>query len=736
MYMIKKSLSIQGLNRDIGLILCVVFLLNIDRLVLGDFGLLRQLDVSNMYLNKIMFLSNYWMQPVEYGWDSSILRGWPAEIGSITPNYYGVLIATILPIEFVYPTLNITIDFLVFLGAFLFIYCFLGYTRTTAYLGSILFLSINYWYNENPIATAAPLLPLLVSVTTFGKKPINGNVRLISMMLITSLSFPPMVLPIMPFVHFLVILVFFERSKFKHNIICGLAFWSVFALFHSVSLWGYWQNIGLSNRALWEEEGQSSSFINTFISNFNQTVLFPALMIFSLLTRKTLKPVIYAVGIILAIIGIIALDKIYVPNDLIENYSTLKILNFFYLRMLRQIHNFIGLAIFLSAVIILKEFVLNAQRKRAWLVMGFCLLTIISVIIYLKDGAKTLYIHFVCSSVILGSLYFYKEKYFQKILLTFLFLIIALIPFRVSSSLKYEQFYQGNLFLDPFSYETNMKAFRVATIMDDHWDHEFFQAQASIKGLETFGGMSVFYDLNDARLWQKYVAEGTSSLMDKYGYSFKNWNNRIDLVKADFEKNSDRVIYWMKLNNVLFVRSRQRIVHNELKLVEEKTVGHRTKKTLLLGAEPNNHQYYLYKFKSPISRVFNYKYAQHAYDQEKQIKKNNEEINLNYVNNLDLELYFPGLIEFNSKTKPGEKIFISTNYSRDWSLYINDEKYNERLKLGLYNMMSIEPKSGTNKYKLVYENSYYKHILVLFFSIFLFFLIQYMMTHKFFNQKE
>ena len=110
------------------------------------------------------------------------------------------------------------IDFLVFLGAFLFIYCFLGYTRTTAYLGSILFLSINYWYNENPIATAAPLLPLLVSVTTFGKKPINGNVRLISMMLITSLSFPPMVLPIMPFVHFLVILVFLKTIVQKLGI--------------------------------------------------------------------------------------------------------------------------------------------------------------------------------------------------------------------------------------------------------------------------------------------------------------------------------------------------------------------------------------------------------------------------------------------------------------------------------------------------------------------------------------
>ena len=108
-------------KNDCCLFLGVTIFLNFDRVILGEYGFLRRLDVSDMYLNKMLFLANYWINPVEFGWDSSILRGWPAELGSIVPQYLGVLLAAVIPIKFVFPVLHILIDFLVLYGSFLFL---------------------------------------------------------------------------------------------------------------------------------------------------------------------------------------------------------------------------------------------------------------------------------------------------------------------------------------------------------------------------------------------------------------------------------------------------------------------------------------------------------------------------------------------------------------------------------------------------------------------------------------
>ena len=174
-------------NNELLLFVAIVLLINIDRLALGEYGLLGRIDLSDQYVNKTAFLAKYWLNPTAYAWDASILRGWPTFIGSLTPQHFGSLIGALVPIKLVYPIVLITTGYLVLSGAFLFVKRFLGCQRETALFGSFLFFGITYWYNENLVIVAVPLLPLLVAVTTIGKEKINSAIRFTSMILIATL---------------------------------------------------------------------------------------------------------------------------------------------------------------------------------------------------------------------------------------------------------------------------------------------------------------------------------------------------------------------------------------------------------------------------------------------------------------------------------------------------------------------------------------------------------------------
>ncbi|MBT6440060.1 MAG: hypothetical protein HOK72_10180, partial [Flavobacteriales bacterium] len=512
----------RHLNSDLLMLFALGFLLNVDRLAMGEYGFLRRLDVSDMYLNKILFLSNYWTIPIEYGWNSSILRGWPSEIGSIGPQYFGVLLAAVFPIEYVFPILHLIIDVLVLYGAYLFVNIFLGFRRETAIFGAFLFLGINYWYNENPLVTASPLLPLLVAVTSYGKKQINHSLRFVSLILITSLSFPPYVLPIMPMAHVLLLLVFYEQATIKQNLVNAVLFWVIYTIFHGVSILGYLQNLDTSNRYLWEGGGQTGTFIKSFISSINHSVLFPSLMVIVLAKTKTVKPLVWALGIIVVIITISAFNGSEQYNYIIDQYPNVRLFSYFFGR----VHNFIGITIFLAGIFLLEEFTGDKFWDRNTMILtGLGMSAVLSLLVFIQHGIKLTLLHFMCSVVIIGSFYFYRQRYFRNGIVTLILLFIVVAPFRISYSMMREQLYQGNLFIDPFTYETEKKAFRVATIMDKPWSYDFFDAQVSIKGLETFGGNSVFYSGSDVKQWQYYVADDAPS-WEGLGYTFKNWNNR------------------------------------------------------------------------------------------------------------------------------------------------------------------------------------------------------------------
>jgi hypothetical protein len=80
--------------------LFVAVIINLDRLLLGEFSSFRVLDTSEMYMDKIAFLKNFWLDPSNYSWDSYTLKGWPGNIGSINPNHLLVFFSLFLSIEY------------------------------------------------------------------------------------------------------------------------------------------------------------------------------------------------------------------------------------------------------------------------------------------------------------------------------------------------------------------------------------------------------------------------------------------------------------------------------------------------------------------------------------------------------------------------------------------------------------------------------------------------------------
>jgi hypothetical protein len=701
-------------NNDVLLFLVIVLVLNIDRLVLGEYGLLRRIDLSEQYVNKTMVLAKYLLSPSAYAWDASILRGWPTAVGSLGPQYFGSLIATILPIKLVYPIIHITTDYLIIFGAFLFLKGFLGYQRDSALFGSFLFLGINYWYTENLIVVAAPLLPMLVAVTADGKEKINTAIRFISMGCIATLSFPPLVLPLMPLAHVVVVLIYSDREKVARNFFYVLVFWAIYSILHGPSIWGYWQNWEISNRALWGIGDRTGSLLEAFTNSFTaKSTLFPVLLVFALVGRQTIERIIIPIGIIFLIIILSSFQESSYFDQMIRIFPIIKKFSFIYTR----IHNFVGLILFIIAALLVDyQFRHRTEITFSFILKGSAIFIVTTLVVFLVDGIKTTAVFASCSFIILCAMWFYRDRRFIGGAAFWLTFLIILVPFRFAYTVDREYFYQGNLFLDPFKYESQMKAFRVATVMEEPWQHDFFPAQVSIKGLETFGGSAVFYNGTDAILWSNYVTDGGASWAAQ---TFTDWNNRAELIRDDFEANLDRVIRYMRLNNVLFVRSLQPITHTYLELVNAKLVNRDTLGTVFVGKEPDFKKYFLYRLRNPISRVFSVPVEQSFCCLETYDRNSNESTGKKYdltlltekTTNINLDQYKPGEIEFQNTSNGERNILVSTNYSNQWRLYIDNNLKQENLHAGPLDMIRVKPIVGSHSYKLIYTDNMFKQLL-------------------------
>jgi len=312
------------------------------------------------------------------------------------------------------------------------------------------------------------------------------------------------------------------------------------------------------------------------------------------------------------------------------------------------------------------------------------------------------------------SLFVFKFIKYERPFLLFVVLFLLIAPFRVAYSVVGEGFHQASLFEDPFIYKSELEVYRIATVMDVPWSQNIYAAQSSIKGYETFGGISVFYNKDDALSWIDNIYK-PDQLDNKELTAFKAWNNRIEITNQNFNTNSDAIIKYFAINNVEFIRSLSPINNSMLMLHDIKIIYLPTLKSLALNRPSIKKTYYLYKIRNPKSRILSvpaylvnnqathpFRYSDNHFD-DKMIQN---------AINVPLLKYYPGKLNFNYNSKNDNKLIVSNNYNSDWQLYINGINKSEAIRKGPSGSIEISPLKGFNNYLLIAIRNTHKEAIL------------------------
>lgn len=708
----KKNLVIGELKIDpvyqiMGILIVVILLLNFDRLFFAEMAPMRRLDVADWYIDKFSYCGKFWRSPSEYVWNASILRGWPIELGSINPQNLGCLLGAVLPVEYVFPVFQVILECLIAVGSFLFLYSLLAYNRTTSLLGALLNLTIFYWYNENPVVTQVSALPALCAFLGVGRFYIHRFFRIIVLLLVITISYPPYVVPLMPIVHFILVLFIFSQKNRIKNLIYVVVFWSIFGLFNAPTVVGYILNISASNRDIWSGAGQSGNLLpQLLVFSTSHLTLFPALVTLVYISRQNYKKVSYGLSLIAAVLFCTALIQSTVWNGLTIWVPFIQKMSFVFGRM----YNFIGFTIFLLGSYLINSSLAEKRKhvfRRLIGSIGVCVFLAVAMVA-VNPHSKILALFLFCLSMLTGLFLIFNPLRFSKNLVYLAVCIfVFLLPFRLTHSFIFEDIYSSNLYIDPFDYQSDLKAHRIVTVVPECFPDEYYPAQSSVKGYETLDGVTVFYDKRDARYWLNFIKKDDSC---SAAY-FRDWNNRVELTSNDLKSNPGIVYKWLWLNNVSHLRSKSAITHSSLDLKQTESVGGKSRwRDIFLGIESILDTHFLYQIRNPTSRVFAIpaeilpvaKIPMPDDEEEELLQK----INVDNRQNIKLIHYSPSSLEFQGNFDRSKAILSSTNFNKNWSLHIDNKHHSEGLTEGPFGMIQIIPIEGEHTYRLSYESSY------------------------------
>ena len=676
-------------------------LINLDRLILGEYSSFRRLDTSEMYIDKVNYLINFWIDPLNFSWNSLTLKGWPTDIGSINPNHLLVFLALFMEIEYAFITFFVISDILILFGMYLLCKEILGMKQGLSILSAILFLSSHYWYNENLIITFVSFLPILIAVLNFQTVHLNIFLRIFLIFIIISSSYPPYTVPLMPLIHFVYIALSKNKlgDHFTTHIIIFLIFWALYLIFHLNSISEMLMVINETNRALWVPDSDLSflSFKEQLIQNiFSYVDFLPILFLLVFTQRRNLNSSVLIIVIFLVFLLMLILFDSREFNNLKQEFPIIQNASFVWARL----HNFLAPIIVFCAINMLK----NTYFKKIKLSkVSFLLLFLLSVVFFIHTNfLQGIMIGvFGIFYVIFIPIYNYSFEKKNIYLLTFV-LIAFMLPFKAKNQYFREVPEFGFIFMDTFEYPLNSQPYRVLSLMDKSHSKTLFPAQIKIKNIEVLDGFSVIYDDDDAIAWQENVASHLTSQYITYGFKFLNWNNWIEITADDFKKNIEIILPFLRINNVELIRSPLRIQHPSLELIQEKIFNYPTWGSKILNGEKMKKNVFLYKLDDSLNRIF-----ANTIGINKMLKMNTKEWK---TSGIPLINYSPSRLSFEYQKKANEKIYISNNFHPDWQLRINGKIQNilQKSELGF---IEINPIDGRNIYDLSFMGKQ-KNILI------------------------
>lgn len=687
----------------IPMFLVVATILNFGSLAGGENGYFRVMDVTDMYFDKVKFLSLFWLDADGHGWFPSPLFGWPAHIGSIGPQHLTVILSLIFGELYAFLLFRLIIDFLSLAGFFIFLRKYLRLDEKTSFLCAVAFCASYYWYDENIVVTAGQLLPLAMICTGMLKNDytLKFGCRVLFAILFFSASIPAYSVPIVPVFQSILFFILKKRLDPKRTAITFFTFWSCYLIFHYSSISDYLNYNAVSNRSLWnlmpiEAYG---TLVPLILSHLHQDTFIYPTIIFLLFTKTdTAKILVLTItsAFTLLLLACLQVSQEYIL--VLKDYQIFNYLN----STLHRCLNFVPFVICLGSAIILQnirksDFVFSATGLRIIVFFGL-MYWVFETQNHraLEEAVISGIILYFCLFVICGGI-----KTGSKFTLLFVSLFI-LVPLKYKDVSFRETPQVGNLYVDKFVYAED-GPYRVVTLMPNHFSSSFFPAQASVRKQENFDGFSVFYGKSDALFWQDNIASKTQELVDNFGYEFANWNNRIELTVTDFRKNSEYFINLFKQNNVRFIRTLEELNSPNLTLREKVQVTYEDKEGFAGYFNPFNSRKenkissFLYEIKNYFPRL---------YILEKNQKENTKSSILDFsrFNNLNITSYTPSHIIFEASTQEDEKIKALSNFDKNWHLNINGKPAQDRIRPDKTGLIEITPEIGLNTYELYFSS--------------------------------
>lgn len=703
-------------NKNILILISPVICVGILYVLAGENAPLYRLDVADMYVDKLHVGSNFLRDPSGYSWAADILRGWPALYGSVTPHHIGSVLSLIVPPHIAFLLFILLQEVLVIFGAYWFARQLVNLDSRAAFFCALVYYAQFVFFKENIYVTGVSLLPAVIVAANFKHERKQLLFIPFVFCLLYSFLYPPYTLPNMAIYHLILLLIvcYSLNKKIAPYILQYFVFWVGYVLFYWPSLWGFKSEWGASNRAAWEptgidigfSEGLSEIARNILIFLSHSGVLYPTIVLLVVYaysahkTRDTTRILRWTIFPCLIIVLVTALIQSKLFHVILSHANYLTSLSFVYARLFY----IIPLVLFVGVCFLIR----TGLPKVSWNVCAIIILVVTVAHFLLARKLLWSMSFFILSSILILFYELFLNGRDKRIiyLIGWSFLLIG--PYKATEILRSQMPY-GLLLSDKYSsYVNNIKPYRILSIVTTCSPEEFYPAQATIQGLQSIDGVSVFYSKQMAEQWKEVVKKGVGGCSKE----FSHWTNRVELTIDDWQRNQHRIIAWAKLNNVRFIRSRVRLNAPSLEFAGESNIRQNNwvgsmKEFLRSGASKEHeaiYPFYVYEI-ADYGRIFSVNPAVHQLlvsdDYIEAIKRP-----IGRIKSIPLRQSVPSILNFTARGGREERLLISENYHSDWHLKVddNDVSMDNLLTKGPMGILEIKPLEGLHRYHLYFAN--------------------------------
>ena len=576
------------------------------------------------------------------------------------------------------------------IGTFLFVLLFLRASRDVAVAGAVLNVALYYFFHEQPVITSAILLPALIGYLSICARSVGARVLLVSgAALVMALSNPPWTLVVMPLGH-LALAVVAPAPNRRHHLIRWGMFWCLYGLYYAPTMAAQIFEFGNSNRSLFKSSAGLGFLAEFKEFLFNPFVISPAVVLLSLMNRRTWRGTVLVVVVLAGVVALTAANQAFVVHGLAVKLPAFLTLSGTYYRL----YYFSPVVVFLWASWLMREADAGQLRTYVWRLMVVAGVSLAGA--YYLSGATRVFEPFWRYSLVLGLAMGINGRWWTRRPWSVLLVGGAIVLFsRYTYTQVFEVPTQGNLFVEEPHAGPKGQPFRTVTVMRDCGTVDVYPAQAGAVREETLDGLSNFYDRAFAERWRHYVADNPALCTAQ----FAMWNTRVELTLANLRYAPQRILPWLWINNVAFVRSVEPLQYPELEKVDEREFAIDG-----LLQVPR----YLYRFRSPVGRVFTIPErlasvaASGDFDAEERVLY--DLWDNGGVSNMTLQTASASRLRFSGGFDEAVTLVANMNYHPGWSLYIDGRPSPVPVQRGPFGMLGMRPTAGTHAYELVFAS--------------------------------